>query len=312
MSERSGGELELIEWIRGHAPAAPHVPLGIGDDAALVRNAGGPDTLVTTDLLMDGVHFELASTDPRLIGRKALAVNLSDAAAMAGVPRAAFVSFALPKSGGRALGERLTDGIQQLAGEFDVVLAGGDTNTWNGPLVINITLLAEPAGDGPVLRSGALPGDRILVTGALGGSLSGRHLTFTPRVSEALKLREAVRLHALIDLSDGLATDLRHVLRASGAGAIIGAAAIPVHPDVDHDLPQDQRVDHALRDGEDFELLFTVDADDARRLRATPPFDTPLSEIGEVTTVAGELLLRREDGRSELIRQAGWEHGFDV
>lgn len=311
MSEQPGGELALIEWIREHATGAAHVPIGIGDDAALIRHSSGTDTLVTTDLLMDGVHFDLASTEPRLVGRKALAVNLSDVAAMAGIPRAAFVSVALPKAHGRRLAEQLFDGLISLAREFDVVIAGGDTNTWNGPLVVNVTLLAEPTGDGPVLRGGARVGDRILVTGSLGGSLAARHLTFTPRVREALALHAAVDLHALIDVSDGLATDLRHVLQASGVGAVIDANSIPVHSDVDETLPAAQRIDHALRDGEDFELLFTVAADDARRLCTAPPFETPLSEIGEITGTAGEFLLRDLDGRCTPIRQSGWEHGFD-
>ena len=185
MSKRPSGEIALIEWIRQHVQSAPHVPIGIGDDAALIRNARGPDTLVTTDLLMDGVHFELSSTDPRLIGRKALAVNLSDAAAMAGIPRAAFVSLALPRSHGQALAEQLLGGLQTLAEQFELVVAGGDTNTWDGPLVINVTLLAEPAGDGPVLRGGARVGDRILVTGSLGGSRAGRHLNVRLRAANA-------------------------------------------------------------------------------------------------------------------------------
>lgn len=311
MSERPGGELALIEWIRTRVPSAAHVPLGIGDDAALIRSIRGSDTLVTTDLLMDGVHFDVTSTDPHLIGRKALAVSLSDVAAMAGVPHTAFVSVALPKPHGRLLAEQLIEGLNALAQEFGVAVAGGDTNTWDGPLVINVTLLGMPADKGVVFRRGARVGDRIMVTGALGGSLHGRHLTFTPRVQEALALNEAVDLHSLIDLSDGLATDLRHVLQTGSVGAQIDSAAIPVHPDVDESLMREQRLNHALRDGEDFELLFTVSDEDARRLMDDPPFETSLAVIGEVTANTAELLLRGGDGRCEPVREAGWEHGFD-
>jgi thiamine-monophosphate kinase len=310
VSEQQGGELALIEWIRTHVSSSGSVPIGIGDDAALVRNASGSDTLVTTDLLMDGVHFQLSSTEPQLIGRKALAVNLSDIAAMAGVPRAAFVSLALPKSGGRTLAEAVHTGLQTLAHESGVVIAGGDTNTWNGPLVLNVTLLAEPAGDGPVLRSGARVGDLVLITGALGGSLAGRHLRFIPRVREALSLHATVDLHAMIDLSDGLATDLGHVLQASGVGAVIDAAALPIHDDVDPHLQPEQRIEHALGDGEDFELLFTVNAEDARRLLSASPIEAPLSVIGEITT-GREFLLRHGDGQTAPVRHLGWEHGFN-
>ena len=310
MSRRPDGELALIEWIRGKVQSSAQVPIGIGDDAALICNARGPETLVTTDLLMDGVHFELSSTDPQLIGRKALAVNLSDAAAMAGIPHAAFVSLALPKSHGQDLPVQVFHGLQTLAGEFDVVVAGGDTNTWDGPLVINITLLAEPTARGAVLRDGAKAGDLIFVTGSLGGSLAGRHLRFTPRVFEALKLNETVDLHAMIDLSDGLATDLNHVLQASGVGAIIDAEALPIHDDVLHELPPEQRINHALGDGEDFELLFTVNSDDAQRLRARPPIESPLSLIGTITA-AEELLIRSPNGQHHPVRPSGWEHGFD-
>jgi thiamine-monophosphate kinase len=248
--------------------------------------------------------------EPELIGRKALAVNLSDVAAMAGIPRAAFVSLALPKSGGQALAEQIFHGLQSLAEEFEVVVAGGDTNTWNGPLVINITLLGEPTARGTVFRGGARAGDQIVVTGSLGGSLAGRHLSFTPRVSEALALHAAVDLHSMIDLSDGLGTDLGHVLRASGVGAVINADALPIHCDVDRGLSPEQRIDHALGDGEDFELLFTVSPHDARQLLTATPIDAPLSLIGEITSADG-LVIRRANGREEPIRLAGWQHEFD-
>ena len=310
MSRRPGGEVTLIEWIRGHVQSSASVPIGIGDDAALVRNVRGPETLVTTDLLMDGVHFNLSSTNPQLIGRKALGVNLSDAAAMAGTPHAAFVSLALPRSQGQDLPVQIFHGLQMLAEEFHVVVAGGDTNTWDGPLVINITLLAEPTARGPVLRNGARAGDQIFVTGSLGGSLAGRHLRFQPRVHEALQLHEAVDLHAMIDLSDGLATDLRHVLQASGVGAVIDAESLPIHDDVDHQLAHPKRFEHALGDGEDFELLFTVDSGDAQRLLDSPPVETPLTLIGEITTQE-DFLVRASSGHLTPVQPAGWEHGFD-
>src|SRR5262249_17549025 len=156
--------------------------------------------LVTTDMLMEGVDFALAEAGPRRIGRKTMAANLSDIAAMAGVPTAAVASVALPKHGGQSVGEELYLGMRDAADAFRVPIVGGDTNSWVGGLVISVTVLGEATANGPVLRSGAKPGDWIIVTGPLGGSLLGKHLDFTPRVKEALALHAVVDLHAMIDV----------------------------------------------------------------------------------------------------------------
>lgn len=304
-----GHEFALIDWIRRRSRSSSNVPLGIGDDAALVDLAPDGRCLVTTDMLMDGVDFMLASTPAELIGRKALAVNLSDIAAMAGRPVAAFVSLALPRANGRALAEGLYAGLGGLADEYGVVIAGGDTNSWDGPLVINVAVLGAPTGPGAVTRGGAQPGDWIMATGALGGSLSGRHLTFAPRVREALALHQTADLHAMIDLSDGLASDLPHILQESGVGALVRAAAIPVHDDVDPSLDASARLRHALSDGEDFELLFTVPPGDGLRLLEERPFDTPLSHIGDIIADRS-CLLESHDGRREPLPGGGWEHTF--
>src|SRR5205823_1206400 len=146
--------------------------------------------LVTTAMLLDGSCLVLAEAGPRRVGRKAMAVNLSDIAAMAGRPVAAFVSVGLPRQGGRALAEELYQGLREVADAFDTAIAGGDTNAWDGLLVISVTVLGEATGRGPVCRNGARPGDWLLVTGPLGGSILGKHLEFTPRVREALRLHE--------------------------------------------------------------------------------------------------------------------------
>src|SRR5262249_40054037 len=156
-------------------------------------------------------------------GRKAMAVNLSDIAAMAGVPVAAVVSVGLPKRGGRALAEELYHGLRDVADAFDVAIVGGDTNTWDGPLVIDVTGIGEPGAAGIVRRKGARAGDWLMVTGPLGGSLEGKHLDFTPRVREALALASAVTLRAMIDVSDGLATDVAKLCAESECGAVLGA-----------------------------------------------------------------------------------------
>src|SRR5712672_3679532 len=223
----SGGEFAYIDWLRRQTPPDPRVLIGPGDDTAALALTPGPPCLVTTDMLLEGSCFRLAEAGPRRVGRKAMAVNLSDIAAMAGVPVAAVVSVGLPRAGGRALAEELYLGLREVADAFDTAVVGGDTNTWDGPLVISVTLLGEETGRGPVTRRGAQPGDWLLVTGTLGGSIRGKHLDFTPRVREAQRLHELVELHAMIDVSDGLAADLHHVLTASGCGALLRTEAIP-------------------------------------------------------------------------------------
>ena len=240
---------------------------------------------------MDGRHFRLGEASPEEVGYKAMAVNLSDIAAMAGVPVAAFVAVALPRGDAGAIARGLHRGISGLAQEFGVTLAGGDTNAWDGPLVVTITLIGEATARGAVRRSGARPGDAILVTGALGGSLaSRRHLRPRPRVAEALALAEAADLHAMIDLSDGLASDLGHILDESGGlGAHIEEGAIPIHPDAHASARSDGRspLDHALADGEDFELCFTLGPSDAIRLLASPPPGLSLHRVGTIEAGAG-------------------------
>src|SRR5215471_11757119 len=176
-------EFAFINWLRGRTPTHPNVLVGPGDDAAVV--AGQGNLLVTTDMLLDGSCFRLAEPGPRRVGRKAMAVNLSDIAAMAGKPVAAVVSVGLPRTGGRAVGEDLYRGLREMADAFDVALVGGDTNSWEGPLVISVTVLGEATERGPVRRSGARTGDWLFVTGPLGGSIRGKHLNFIPRVHES-------------------------------------------------------------------------------------------------------------------------------
>jgi thiamine-monophosphate kinase len=300
-------EFELIEWIRSIVGESPRIPVGIGDDAAAIHFPRDAKCLFATDMLMEGVHFRCPPATPRQIGRKALAVNLSDMAAMAGRPLAAFVSIALPKAVGRAWAEELHRGIHQLAMEFGVTLAGGDTNSWNGPFVISVGVIGESTERGPVLRRGAQPGDWIMTTGAFGGSLSGKHLSFQPRIMEALQLHEAVSLHAMIDVSDGLASDLHHILAESGVGAVLHEKTIPISTAA-HDINDGQpALWHALGDGEDFELLFTVSREEGQRLLDRPPFDVPLAHIGEIVVGAG-CVLRDADGRERVLPTLGWQH----
>jgi thiamine-monophosphate kinase len=204
----------------------------------------------------------------------------------------------------------LYDGLLKLADEYGVVIAGGDTNSWDGPLVVSVTLMGEPSSRGPVTRNGARAGDWVFVTGPLGGSLpSLRHCTFTPRVREALVLHEAADLHAMIDLSDGLATDLSHVTAESGVSIVLDGDSLPIHDDVAPDRAAEERLRHALSDGEDFELAFCVSPEDGRRLMDSAPAGVRVHRIGECVTGLG-LMLRR-DGRVDPLNVRGWEHRFE-
>ena len=307
------GEFGLIDWIRRQPsrPAGQGTTLGIGDDCAILEPTPGSQLLVTTDMLMDGRHFRLASDGPEAVGYKAMGVNLSDIAAMAGIPRAAVVSVALPRTGAAAIAQGLHAGLKRMADRFEVDLVGGDTNAWDGPLVINVTVLGETTPRGAVRRSGARPGDLIFVTGPLGGSLHrGRHLRPEPRLREALALHSAAELHAMIDISDGLSSDLGHILEESGTvGAILDAGAIPIHADAVDQSRSDgmTAIEHALNDGEDFELCVVIPASEAGRIDAALSAPARLSLVGEITGETG-LRMRHPDGKVELLEARGFDH----
>jgi thiamine-monophosphate kinase len=299
-------EFGLIAWIRERTRAGGQVSLGVGDDCASLIFRPGVEVLVTTDMLMDGRHFRLDEAGATAVGYKALAVNLSDIAAMAGVPVAAFVAVALPRAMAEDVAKGLHAGMTPLLERFGVTLAGGDTNAWDGPLVVTVTLIGEATERGAVRRSGAKAGDEILVTGPLGGSLSGRHLRPAPRVTEALALIENVKLHAMIDISDGLASDLGHILEESGGlGATLEAGAIPIHPDAL--ILEGSSLDHALHDGEDFELCLTLSQDDANRVLAHPPEGVLLHRVGTIEVEPG-LRLRLVDGSVVSLKARGFDH----
>ncbi len=304
-------EQEFVSWLRQHVRPSADVAVGIGDDAAVVRTDPNGRIVVTTDMLMDGVDFELARCEPRRVGRKALAVNLSDLAAMAARPVAAFVSVALPRKGGLELAKQLYAGLLAIAEEFEIALAGGDTNSWDGPLVINVTAIGAVAGRGPLLRSGARPGDAILVTGSFGGSILGRHFDFTPRVRESRLLHEQFELRAGIDVSDGLSLDVARLAEESGCGAELDLSAIPVSPDA-MKLSQQladgiSPLDHALGDGEDFELILAAAPDEAERIVQSQPLSVTVHRIGQFVPQRGLWSILRDGHRCPLTPR-GYEH----
>ena len=306
-------ETELIAQLRRRLPSHPLLKLGIGDDAAILDGARGADWVVTVDMLTDQVDFLLGEVDPRRVGRKSLAVNLSDLAAMACRPVAAVVALVLPRVGGMELALALYEGMIPLAEEYGIAIAGGDTNSWDGPLAISVTALGEATAQGPLRRSGAQPGDRILVTGTLGGSILGHQFDFQPRVREALDLADRYELHAGIDISDGLLRDLSHIVEESGCGAVLDLANIPISEDAVR-LSREQGdgstpLDHALSDGEDFELILAAAPDEAGRMVADPATSVPITEVGCFVAEPG---LWREDEQGNLVPLAvrGFEHDF--
>jgi thiamine-monophosphate kinase len=296
-------EFEFIDWIRARTPGAAGVIIGPGDDCAVVRETDRP-MLVTTDMLMEGVDF-LGDTEPRRVGRKAMSANLSDIAAMGGVPRWAVVSVALPRRWNASKAEELYLGMRERADAFETAIIGGDTNAWDGPLVLSVTVMGETGPHGPILRKGAKPGDWLMVTGPLGGSIQGKHLDFLPRLHEAKQLQKACVPHAMIDISDGLSADLHHILSESGVGAVLNAAQIPIAAAARAMHDDRSPLEHALGDGEDFELLVAVAPEDGKRLL------TLYSEWAWIGVCVKERgLYLEEGGRRRPIKPTGYVHTF--
>jgi thiamine-monophosphate kinase len=301
----SGGEAEIIDWfIRKSRLDAQDFPIGIGDDMAQVVLGGGVSILVTTDMLLDGVHFDLRSTTLQQAGYKAMAASLSDCAAMASVPFCAVVSVALPRGfEGREL-KQLHQGITRAGRPFGCELIGGDITVWRQPLAVSVSMLSRPVPAGPVKRSGAKPGDCVCVTGSLGGALAGKHLRFKPRVKEAIRIAQTVTINAMIDISDGLSTDLWHICRSSGVGAVLDSVRIPLS------RPARKSADPlraALNDGEDFELLFTLSQRGCDSLLAGWDMAVPITVIGEITD-SGKLQIRTAEGRLRRLEPGGYDH----
>ncbi|HEY2411477.1 MAG TPA: thiamine-phosphate kinase [Pirellulaceae bacterium] len=307
-------ERDLVRWICSRLPANRRLIVGAGDDAAILRLTESSNVVATTDMLMDGVDFELRGHEPERVGRKALAVNLSDLAAMAATPIGALVSVALPRQGGEQLAKRLIEGMLPLVTDFDCPIAGGDTNSWDGPLVISITALGEVPPERRWLRSGARPGDAIVVTGKFGGSILGGHFDFTPRVRESLWLGENAEIRAAMDVSDGLSLDLSRICEASGCGAVIDLEKVPIAAAAEELARQEgggfSALDHALGDGEDFELILAAPAEQAADLIARQPLNVPLTQIGQFIAESG-LFSRGENGTLQPLKPRGYEHRLD-
>lgn len=294
------GEVRLIRRMGRRLPSSPSVRVGIGDDAAVLRHTGREDLLLASDMLIEGVHFSRREVPARWIGWKALAANVSDIAAMGGAPRHAVVSLGLPPTTPVSFVDGLSRGLAACARRFGVAIVGGDTV--RAPrVVIDVAILGTVPPGRAVLRSGARIGDRLFVTGRLGGSLiSGTHATFTPRLREAQWLTRHLPIHAMMDLSDGLASDAWQMARASGVTLRIEAARLPVSR-------AGKTARHALMDGEDFELLFAVPA---RAAGGVPRSigKTPVTEIGVVAKAGIAVELVNRHGRIHPLTPTGFAH----
>jgi thiamine-monophosphate kinase len=304
-------EFELIQRLTHSVPTNKSVVVGPGDDCA-VLDMGMPDRLLLfkTDAVVEGIHFA-EGAPPEKVGHKALGRCLSDIAAMAGTPTAALVTIGLPKTFDLPYIEGIYAGLNLLARQHDVAIAGGETTTNPERIWISISLIGWVARGKGVLRSAAEAGDAIFVSGELGGSLSGKHLDFQPRLEEGRWLAQNFQIHAMLDVSDGLAGDLRHILKASRVGAELLSAAIPVSREARRASKEESSAKTpllaALTDGEDFELLFTVASRDAVPVldgwRKQFP-EVPLSCIGKITANEG-ITIRDKDGVRPLTA-----HGY--
>lgn len=305
MSER-----DIIGFVRALSAGEDSGPvrIGIGDDAAVVDLPGGAQLVLTTDAVIDGVHF-VSGTAPALVGRKAAARALSDIAAMAARPLCVVAAVAVGQGWDDESIMAMLEALSAAAAGWGAPLVGGDVAATPGPTAVTVTAIGTPGPAGVVTRAGARTGDAVCVTGRLGGSIRGRHLTFAPRTEEALSLAADCDVHAMIDLSDGLSTDALHLAEEGRAGMLIRLADIPISDDAVLLAAETGRspTDHALNDGEDYELLFCVPAGQGRDLSGAGVGDAPVTVIGEV--IDGEQCWIEDAAGQRLPLQAkGWEH----
>jgi len=319
------GEEGIIAIAQKATEVSPGVILGIGDDAAVVEIKG--KLLVTTDLLVENVHFKRSYTKPEILGKKALAVNLSDIAAMGGIPRFCLVSLALPKTTEVNFVEGFYQGLKSMAKEYGVTLIGGDTTGAGSEIMVAVTVLGEALEEGVLTRSGAKPGDGVYVSGYLGDSAAGlylllkeklgllpeevekylisRHLEPEPRLELGQLLCREKFATSTNDLSDGLVKKLQEIARASGVEITINREKIPLSYALLTFCQQFtlKPLDLALHGGEDYELLFTVPAEKEEELFK---LDLPLFKIGMVTGYNEQGIVKAEDG--VVLQDRGFQH----
>ena len=319
------GEIGFLKKIEAFLPLSDKsVLISIGDDAAAVKVSKGKTLLATTDLLTDGIHFDLRYISFFQLGAKALLVNISDIAAMGGIPKYALIAIAVPDNIKVAELNELYRGIKKTASSYNVSIIGGDTSGSKNSLTINITLLGEAKQANIITRGGARPGDKIFVTGTLGDSSAGlellkkgkrkgflinRHIRPIPRLKEACFIAKNRLAASMIDVSDGLSTDLNHICRMSRVGAVIYEEKIPVSAELKNIRLKKPPLHYALSGGEDYELLFTVNEKNVIKIyNAISKNRLSAAMIGEITERKKGILLVDSKGRQRPLLPTGFNH----
>jgi len=303
----SNGEDAITGWFAEQRKLPEDkFPIGIGDDMAQVCPGGDGSVLLTTDMLLEGVHFDLESATLEQVGYKAMAVSLSDCAGMVTRPLAAVVSVALPGRFGQDELKKLHKGIIKASDKYDCPLIGGDITVWKGEggSVVNSAMLSASVSGKPLLRSGAKVRDCICVTGRLGGSGEGKHLEFQPRLAEAEKVASIAQLNSGMDLSDGLSSDLRRICKQSNVGAVIEEQFIPISDEAER---RDDPLKSALCEGEDFELLFTLSETEYEKLKSEWNEPLEISCIGRITEDK-DIVIKYKNGKVEPLPAGGYDH----
>ena len=296
------GEVGLIERISKSIKLDRSVIKGVGDDAAVIAWKADRYMLLTCDMLVEGTHFTLRTATPFQIGWKAMARNISDIAAMGGLPRYAVVSIGIDPHKSVSFVDGIYKGMKAVASMFKVNIVGGDMAR-SKKTIIDISITGEVEKKNLVKRSGAKAGDLIFVTGSIGGSIKGKHLKFTPRVREARMLVENFTVSSMIDMTDGLLLDLGRILTASKVGAKIEESLIPISKAA-------KSLERAITDGEDFELLFTMPAREGKRFLSTAfaNMSPGVTLIGKITDKRHGYILAAKDGKERKVRARGFLH----
>ncbi len=302
-------EFSFIKWIRSNLKKDKNIIIGIGDDCASIRVNGDKMLIVTTDMLVEGTHFDLKKHTPGEIGSKSIACSISDIAAMGCSAKYAVVSICFPYETKTKFAKELYLGIKEMADAYNIKIIGGDIVSSKKTVVINVTMYGKDEGLKTISRSGAEEGDAIMITGALGGSILGKHITFKPRLKEGLLLNKKFNINSMIDVSDGLTADLGHILDESGVGAILYEDEIPISADAKRLARKTglSALHHALHDGEDYELLFTLSDKESEKLLASRTFPALVSKIGHINKLKG-IRMQGTNGKLRKIKPVGYKH----
>jgi thiamine-monophosphate kinase len=319
------GELEFIRCIREMMPReGGDIIRSVGDDCLVVRCPGEGYSLFTIDTFVDGIHFSPKWFTPEQVGRRCMAASVSDIAAMSGLPVYSLISLSMPPETPFEDAVKLFSGLAETGRNYGCPAAGGETTSTTGPLTVTVTVIGKVEEKRVILRSGARPGDSIYMTGYSGDAMAGllackkevkgfdslkrKFIAPEARVELSRALSGKFKITAMIDLSDGIASDLGHICEESACGAEVGAGMLPISAEMREimTLYEKNPVEFALTAGEDYELLFT--SPDMEIQERDSVLDYPITRIGVITGNVGEMLLIDERGAKETIYRKGYEH----